>query len=178
MRKLGCDPEIETIGFNMLALINNVNASDIRPLLEKHNLVDIDPDTWYPAQKWMAVFNEMGSQSGGMFNFVAVGMSVAEKLPIPPEMSTLEAVLENWNALYQMQHRGGDIGYVDFEKRSDKHYVTIHNHLYPDDFNYGLAYGFAKRFSPAGTHFTVKYDDHEPRLDEGGERTLIHVTWE
>lgn len=175
MRTLSCDPNIEVLGINMLALINNLQANEIQPLLEAHNLTNIDPDTWYPAKRWLELFNDAMQRPGSMGNLVAVGMAVATNLPLPPNMQDLESVLSAWDDLYHMQHRGGDIGYVALEKRSDKHFVSIHNHLYPDDFNYGLAYGFAKRLLPPGTGFTVKYDDDEPRQDEGGERTLIHI---
>jgi hypothetical protein len=46
----------------------------------------------------------------------------------------------------------------------------------PDDLEYGILYGFAKRFL-AGTQFTVWYDEDLPRMDQGGDQTVIHVKW-
>ena len=178
MRTLSCKPGVEVQGANILALISNVNAKSIRPLLEKHDLTEIDPEKWYPAERWLNVFNDMLTSPGGMFNLVAVGMEVGQSVPLPPHIQSVKDVVVNWDALYRMQHRGEDIGYIKGEVRSETHYVVIYDQLYPDDFNYGLTYGATQRFLEPGAPFTVNYDPEETRKDEGGERTVIHINLE
>jgi len=91
---------------------------------------------------------------------------------------SLPDILMCWDDLYQMQHRGGDVGKIVIEKISETHYRSIQTTVYPDDLSYGVGHGFAKRWLPRGTHFTVEYDLNEPAMDRGGEQTIIHFKWE
>lgn len=174
------DPETEIIGQAMLSVIDNMQADDIEPILEKYHLTTIDPNQWYQADHFLNALKEIGDAPGGMQNLVAIGMAVAEKMVTPPEMvhAPLSQILFLWNDLYHLQHRKGQIGSVQTEKLGETHYRTIHNHLYPDDFTYGLAYGMARRFLPHGTHFKVLYDPKTPHIDVGGTLTIIDVMWD
>jgi hypothetical protein len=155
-----------------------VNKEDILPVLDKHNLTRIDPDRWYPLQQWLDILSELSEQSNAMFNMVAIGTAVSETAVLPPgaDQLSLEDILFAINDVYQMQHRG-HVGSVRTEKVADKHIRLIVRVPYPDDLEYGTAYGFARRFLPKGTPFTVKYDEGTQRHDEGGDSTIIHVTW-
>lgn len=44
-----------------------------------------------------------------------------------------------------------------------------------NDTGYGTIYRLVRRFMPKGIHFTVKCDESIPRLDEGGDVTIIEV---
>lgn len=163
----------------MLSIVENIQHDDIQPYLDKYNLNTIDPQKWYSARNFIAILNEIGADNGGMMNLVAIGMAVAQKMLMPPELvnAPLSTILFLWNDLYHLQHRNGQIGEVKAEQINDHHIRTIHTHLYPDDFTYGLAYGMAKRFLPPGTVFRVTYDSSVPRIDEGGDVTIIDVEW-
>jgi hypothetical protein len=180
MRVLQCDPETELIGQAMSSIVDNIQSEEIEPVLRKHNISEIDPQKWYKAQDFLNALNELHKSYGAMGNMVAVGMSVAEKMVTPPELANapLPTILGLWNDLYHLQHRGGaNMGYVKTEQLGETHYRTIHDHLYPDDFVYGLAYGMARRFLPRGTNFQVKYVEDAPRKDKGGDITVIDVIW-
>lgn len=179
MRTLTCSPEVEVLGRKILSLIDNLSTEVIEPLLEKHGLDNIQPEAWYPAQDWLDVINDLFADRSWTSQFVVTGMSIAENGSISPELedASLEQILGQWDDFYQMPHRGGDIGEVTVEKLSDTHFKTVHRHLYPDDLTYGIAYGWARRFLPEGTRFSVYYDKEVPHLDRGGTETIIHVKW-
>lgn len=179
MRHLTCDPNAMAIGQTMLAYLDNLAGENIKPILEKHNLTTIKPDEWYPLQPFLDVLNDLSNQSDMSSNYVAIGMATVENMIIPPEVEslTLAQVLEGWDDLYQIQHRGGDVGKVIVEKVTDTHYQTHLQHVYPDDMTYGVAYGLARRWLPKGTPFTVKYDETVKRRDLGGEDTILHIIW-
>jgi len=184
MRTLSCDPGMEMVGQAMLSFIDNVQTDDIQPYLAKHGLKNIRPDQWYPASKLMDLMNDMAAGTNLSSNLVAIGMQMSTNMVMPPDMehAPLSVILEAWDVLYHLQHRNLknpniDIGYVKAQKVTDTHYTTIHKHLYPDDFTYGIAYGMARRFLPKGTSFKVKYDDKTPTRDNGGDVTIIHVVW-
>ncbi|MBN1202305.1 MAG: hypothetical protein JXJ20_10655 [Anaerolineae bacterium] len=181
MPRIKCGPETEVIGQVMLSYIHNLQAELIQPMLKKYGLMDIDPDKWYPLRPWLDLIDELSTQPNFASNMVAVGLKVAEYAIMPPEMKnvTLGQMLEGWNEHFHANHRNGEIGSVVTEKVNDKFYKTIHQHIYPDALNYGLAYGFARAFLPAGTHFDVWYEDNDHRLDNGGgDKTVICVRWE
>lgn len=181
MRTLTCAPDVEVIGAAMLAIINNSESANIFPLLESHGLTEIDPEAWYPAQKWLTVMNEMARNPNMTSNFVAIGMSVSERIILPPHLqeATLPDILDNWDTLYHMQHHGDDIGYKIIERTSETSYRITVRDLYPDDFIYGLAYGFCRRFLPAGTEFHVQYESPELRRDFGdAEETVYLIDWQ
>ena len=178
MRILTCDPKLEMLGINLRGFIDNIQASEIEPILKKYGLTNIEPLNWYLASTWVQVFNDL-QESNTTSNFVAIGMEVGRIIPMPRNSDfTLPEVLMLWNAeLYQPLFRNGDPGTVSYEKVSDTHYVSIHRHIWPDDFNYGMTYAFARRFLPPKTQFKVYYDQQVPRLDEGGNETRIHIAW-
>jgi hypothetical protein len=178
MQKLQCPPGTEISGEGILSLVQNVRASEIQPILKKHNLGELNHTTWYPAQAYLDVLTDI--RSSFYMNLVAVGMAVGENTTLPPQLhdASLGDILGSVDAHYQMHHRG-TIGHAITEKVSDNHYkVTIHKGwLYPDDLEYGVLYGFAKRFLPRGTNFVVSYDPDVKRIDDGGDRTVIHIKW-
>jgi hypothetical protein len=181
MRHLTCDPKVEVRGEVLLSLLENMNAKDIAPYIEEHGLVDIRAGGWYPIQDFHNLLNDLAAHANQSPNFVAIGMSIAETAHMPPELGepSFVEMIEHWDEHYQDNHRNGDIGYKTTEKLGDRHYqLTLHGGLYPDDFEYGVLYGFAKRFLPPGTYFTVRYDESVQRLDQGGEKTVLHVKWE
>lgn len=181
MPRMTCSPGTEVIGQVMLSYIDNLRAEEIRPLLEKYGVANINPNEWYPLEPWLALINEMSADANFASNMIAVGLKVAEYAIMPEEMKnvSLAQMLEGWNIHFHANHRNGEIGQITTEKVSDTHYRLIHQHIYPDDLNYGLAYGFARTFLPKGTHFTVSYEDYDHRLDNGGgDKTVINVQWE
>jgi hypothetical protein len=180
MREFKCDPNAEIIGQNVLAFVQNLRAEEVQPFLKKHGLENVDPEKWYPLQDWLNVLNDIQREGEAMSDFVGIGMAIAETAPLPPETEgmNLEQFFGLLNPSYQMQHRSGDVGKIESEKVGDKHIKVTVDVPYPDDLEYGTAYGFAKRFLPKGTRFVVKYDEKQTRKDHGGENTIIHVTWE
>lgn len=174
-----CPPQAEVIGQVMMSYIDNIQAEEIRPLLEKYGVVNIEPEAWYKLQPWLNVINELSKQPNFTSNMVAVGLKVAEYAVMPPEMKdvTLDMILMGWNEHFYVNHRNADLGHITTEKVADKHYLMTHCHVYPDDLSYGLAYGFARIMLPKGTQFEVWYDKDYIRLDHGGDKTLLHVQW-
>ena len=175
------DPNTEVLGQPMLGFIYCLRQEEIRPLLEKHGLTDIEPNGWYPLQKWLDVLGDLTEERSGqaMFDFVAVGMKIADMAEFPPEFDTmpLEQVLSGFSASYQRDHRGGDAGEIIVEPVKEGHVKVVVRTPYPDDTWYGFVWGLFRRYSSPGTGFRVKYDEGLPRRDEGGEVTVIHVEW-
>lgn len=174
------DPKAEIIGQNVLGFVECVNKDRILPFLKKHALNPIDPNRWYPLQKWLDVLNDMVTAEGSMFDFVSVGMKIAETAVYPPEVENLPfaAFVMMIPQVYQMQHRNGNVGEERAEQLGEKHLQLIMRTPYPDDLAYGVVWGMARRFLPAGTSFLIEYDETEPRRDHGGETTVLDISWD
>jgi hypothetical protein len=173
-------PKAEMRGFVVMPFLTASNKDEIRPLVEKHGFAEVDPEAWYPIRNAVALLRDIEEEYGdGMMDFVSIGMQVAEHAAFPPEyddMSYIE-IMKDWNRAYGMNNRGEGFGAILYEEVDDKHIKMVHTTPFPDDYAYGAMYGAAKRFLPEGTHFVVRYDDDEPRRDEGGEKTIIHIEW-
>lgn len=181
MRRLTCEPTLEVLGQNIRAFTDNLESDLTAPIMRKYGLWNVAPDGWYPVVNLLDALNEMAETTGGWSSMVAIGMEIGRIIPIPPhiENPTLPDVLAIWNDLYQYLHRNGETGEIRVERVSEKHYKTIHTDLYPDDLGYGILYSYARRFLPPGTQFKVFYDPDLPGRDTaGGDKTVLHVTWE
>lgn len=180
MRKFSAPASAEVLGQNIRAWAENLAGQDTTPIMQKYGLVDVDPHGWYSVQTLMDAMNEIVASPNYSSNMVAIGMAIARIIPMPPHMPnpTLDEVLMIWNDLYQYLHRNGDVGSIRCDKTSDKHYRITFTDLYPDDFSYGILYGYAQRFLPAGSDFKVAYDPAIPARDYGGQgATVIHIQW-
>ena len=180
MRYLTCDPNAETLAVNILACIDKLRGLPAGPILERHGLTNLQPTDWVPTHRFLDALNEMGQQADFMSALIAIGMSVGEVIPVPCETLGLAGVLNLWNDLYQGAHRSGDVGRIVCEEEHRTHFKLTFSDLYPDDFSYGIMYGFAKRFLPPGTQFSIYYDPRVTPRDRGGQEgyTVIHAKWQ
>ena len=177
MRQLSCDPNVEVSGRNVLAILENMQAEDIRPYAEKYGLTEIDPQQWYPAQDWLSLMNDLAQNTNFMQNIVAIGMAVAENVHLPPNMDCFIKFLNMWDDIYHMQHRGGEIGNHHVKKIDDSYYEVSFTDIYPDLLSYGIAHGFARRLLPKGTFVKIWYDENVRRQDENDELTVMYLQW-
>lgn len=180
MRILKCEPQVEVRGEVLLGLIHSLQSDDIAPYVQKYGLTNVKEGQWYRIELFLNLLNDLTADVNSIPNFVAIGLYAAENAYMPPELGqpTFEDMLIHWDDHYQGNHRNGNIGHKIAEKIDDTHYkMTVDHGIYPDDLEYGVLYGFAKRFLPRGTFFTVRYDENVQRLDEGGEKTVMHVQW-
>jgi hypothetical protein len=164
----------------MSAYISNLQSFETKPVMEKFDLVNLDPYQWYPTHKWLDALNELSQQPNLTQNTLAIGMEIGKMVPVPPglENPTLEQMLMGLDIAYQAAHRNGDIGNVACEKLEEKHLRLTCTDLYPDDLTYGIVYSLAKRFLPPKTAFKVYYDEQITPRDQGGDgSTVIHVSW-
>lgn len=179
MPKYTCDPNAEIIGQNLMSTVVHLNRDSVKPFLRRHGLDKIDPGKWYPLSQWMAVLNDIAEEGGGSTDFVSLGLAIAETAVLPTEVenASFEEFCQGMDYAYQMNHRGGDVGQYLAENIAEGHVRVTVTAPYPDDQAYGVLYGFARRFLPNGTHFIVEYDQHEPRQEQGGDSTIIHIRW-
>lgn len=169
----------ELTGMTVNALITSIMHNDIANLLRRHNLEEIDPQAWYPAQDLANLFQEISNAPNASPTFVSLGMAAAQIGidALPPAMKDLplEVFLSKYDDIWQARHRNGDIGHVRFEKVDDNHMILRYNAIYPDDIFYGVFYAYTRHFRPKHLGFSVTYDETALRQDFGGEESVIHI---
>lgn len=153
-------PEAIVIGQTMLAFLENIQVDSLRPILEKHNALDIDPEQWYPHQIWMDILKDVQIDLGegeASVTFVAFGRKVVETAVMPPELKTIPDVLHALHAIHHANLRNipEEEGYIVVEK-GPKHYIVYHNTPNPDDVIYGFLWGLAARFKAPEERFIVE----------------------
>ncbi len=176
------DPNTEILGQVILDFEQAVGSEHFHPIFEQHGLVNLDPDAWYPAQAWLDVLNAVSVSGSGqsMFDFVSIGIRQLELAAVPPGFEDLPLVdaLCAIEDAYRLNYRGSDIGGIVAEVIAENHVRLIIRSFEPDDLWYGNIYGFMRRFAPGNVRFKVAYDPDLPRRDQGGEVTVLHVTWQ
>lgn len=170
------DPNAEVNGSSIISMIQAI-GDKIIPVLEDHDLKDIDPDGWYPQQKYLDVFREIDQGTvSSMFDLVAIGTKIPQLVRTPPEVDTIAAIFSAMDQAYQMNHRG-NAGNFQVEFVDGQHVKLVDTSPYPCHFQYGVFYGFAKRFCAPGEHFRVVHDDTQPCRRNGGTSCTYHITW-
>lgn len=174
------DTRSEIIGRVFLSAVECINNAETAPALKQLGLTDVQADQWYPMQLWLDFLKVISEQPNTMFNFVSLGIETIQNLDFPPVFDTmpLQDVLQSVPQGYEMDHRGGDYGSVKAELFGSNQLRYVLRTPYPDDYFYGVTYGLVRRFAPPNTNFTVEYDNSVVRRDQGGDKTVINVTWE
>jgi len=173
------DAESEVKGRLILSAVRRLSSYNIMPLLMRHGLDKVEPEVWYPFQTWLNILNDISANGSTVFDYISLGIAVAELIPFPPEFSRMAFgnVLKAAAHLYELDHRGGNFGKLTAVDAA-LHEVQFDTCTpYPDDYLYGMIIGIARNYVPYGMHFIVKYDEDILRRDKGGERTCISVFW-
>ncbi|HML21219.1 MAG TPA: hypothetical protein PKD09_06210 [Aggregatilinea sp.] len=180
MRRLTCDPKAEISGASLSSILENSQGGDMRALAAKFGLEDIRADAWYPLQKALEFWDELSNHPNLMSNLVATGLAIVDNALVPEGLAgaSFEDWVKGWDAHYQANFRNADVGHKSAVKVSPGHYmIVLDGTVIPDDLEYGVLYGFARRLLPSSSEFTVWYDENETPMDEGGDRTILHVEW-
>jgi hypothetical protein len=181
MRVFTCEPGTEVAGATVSSLVKNLTYAEYAPLVSKYHFDEVDPDEWYPLEDFLAFLTELMASPNQMFNLVAIALSIIEVAHMPPELenATLPQMVEGWDSHYQANFRNGYVGFKTTTRIGSQHYkIVLDGIVLPDDFEYGVLYGFARRYLPPGTQFTVWYDEKVKRRDHGGDVTVLHVKWD
>ncbi|MCD4686081.1 MAG: hypothetical protein K8S97_09115 [Anaerolineae bacterium] len=148
-------PDAQVMGESIHAFINGL-SSDAAEILAKYNLPqEVENGVWYSQKAYVDMMHEV-EQKMFITDMVSMGMNIATFAPLPPQIDSLESALAGLNPAYQMNHRKVAEGEGwGFEKVDERTYVVTDRTPYPENFSYGVVYGFVKRFAPPGAGFLV-----------------------
>ena len=148
-------PEAEYLGGMLLSLTQNLRSDVIQPVLKAHNLEHIEPDKWYPQQPFMDVLREI-EQRFTFEELVAIGIKIAQTIPLPPEVNSIETCLNLMDFGHHTTSRNIHAAEgIKIEKVSDTHFRVISNVPAPTFMAYGVLWGYVRRFKKPGENPTV-----------------------
>jgi hypothetical protein len=170
-------PDVEVLGIAMHSVVAGL-GDEGQSILVKYGLGKIELTEWYSQQRWLNAFREIATgRMNAMFNLVAIGMKIPETAIFPPDIDTITAGLYSIDVAYHMNHRGGEIGCYRAEVINENQIDLICENPYPDDFDYGLIYGTARRFCPNDHDFSVYHDNDAPCRKKGDSSCTYHVVF-
>lgn len=138
-------------------------------ILENHGLPEPEPGTWYPLQSYLDAFEEL-TDTIGPKTVKKIGTEIPDLIEWPPEVDSVEAAMAGLDDAYNMNHRGDDIGYYEFEKTGDSEGTMECRNPYPPELDEGLLKGMGEKFSGPGSFVRVE------QTSEGTTRTY-DVSW-
>ncbi|WP_069658772.1 hypothetical protein [Arcticibacter eurypsychrophilus] len=140
---------VEVVGQTILCFIYGVPKyeDEMRELLVRHGLEDIQPDGWYPQQKWLDAFSEL-FDNYGPFTLFTLGKSIPEQAAFRLQFTELEQALRAVDVVYQMNRRNGEVGHYTITKYDAelKEALMECTSPYPADFERGVLVGMIRKY--------------------------------
>jgi hypothetical protein len=169
----------EIQGKMMNTFLTALRQTNIDDYSEEYGFISIENNGWYALRPFLAMLDEIThAKAGNMFDLVSFGMKVADLTAPDANQTSFESFIQKIDQVYTTHHRGEGMGDLSSQFINERHVEIISRTPYPDDYEYGLFYQYAKRLLPRGSHFIMRYKESEPRRKRGGARTIYRVTWE
>ena len=165
--------DAKVIGQVMLAFLDNLQAEEIRPVLEEIGVDAIDPETWYPQQMFADIYSKLETMPNGTQNIVAIGVQTLDELEFPDEVDNIAAALQALPQMYSAIHQNipDTEGWV-IDQIDDQHIQVTFQSPYSDYAAYGYLFSIARRFRPEGYIFSVI-----PDIKRDGTPATFNIKW-
>lgn len=166
---------VEVNGQTVLAFIEGVPAGyedKAYAILEQHGIEEPEPGEWYPQDAWLDAFEEMEGLVGEA-TLTRAGSRIPETADWPSDINLVVGALELIDEAYQLNHRGGDIGYYDVQQVSEDT-VQVHcKNPYPCPFDQGVVQAVAESAAFQNSVYMSEVSDHCRR--DGGEECTYEI---
>lgn len=168
------EPSVQVDGTTIIATLQGSAAKSLTEKILVEEGLPAEPSAalFYSQQKWLNVLRRMHERYGDL-TLKMVGKKIPETAKFPPQIDNIEAGLQSIGVAYQMNHRGGEIGYYRFQKTGDREGYVEASNPYPCDFDMGIVEGMARRFAPTAA---VRHEEGECRKT-GGSLCRYYVKW-
>ncbi len=171
------DPNVQVNGQIVLAVVDGMwfKETALR-ILGKHGIEHPQPGTFYPEQDCLDAFKEIYEKYGPT-TLREIGKRIPANATLPPEIDSIDKAMPRIDAVYHMQHPGGEIGHYTYLKTGERCAKMVCNNPYPCDFDHGIIHAMALRFMGGGSFPKVVHDDTQPCRKTGGESCTYLITW-
>jgi hypothetical protein len=178
MRELkSLDPRIEVSGCWMAAFVECPNGSRLAPIMRDHDIMSIQKQSWYPANVWMEILRDTLAARGGALHLAAVGMKLPDTALTPNNITSAKTAILMLDTMYQMNFRGGNVGWFDVQLLVDGHILVNDNTPWPMDITYGLLQGLTRRYGTTEEKFEVLHDYVTSRMYHEEDAKVYQISW-
>ncbi len=171
--------EIEVDGRAVSSIVQGVGsfsgAYEQRALtiLEENGIPEPQPGDWYSMEAYLAAFDEL-MRTVGPKTVTKIGKKIPEVVEWPPEVDSVAGGLSALDDVYQMNHRGGDIGYYEFKKTGEAEGEIVCVNPYPPELDEGLISGVTKKFNDGGY---TRVEEIERGTVDDVQKVTYSVAW-
>lgn len=176
------DPDVEVHGQTILAVVDGALSrfsaqyqERAREALAENGVEDPESDAWYPQQAWLDTFRVIADELEPHL-LDRLGEQIPSIVDWPSGISGVEEGLRAIDDAYQLNHRGGDIGYYRFEPVAEQTGEVICRNPYPCLFDRGLVRAVAQRYAPVESFVYVEEKSEQCRR-EGDNACSYTVYW-
>lgn len=142
--------------------------------LATEGITDPDPAEWYPQQTWLNAFETIADELQPHV-LDRLGEQLPDVAEWPNDLETVPEGLRSIDEAYRDNHRGGEIGYYQFEQTDDREgEITCHN-PYPCPFDRGLIRGVAKNNASVDSFVFIEETGETCRRD--GDDTCVYTVY-
>lgn len=176
------DDDVEVHGRTITAVVeealgrfSGTYQERAREVLAENGVEDPDPDDWYPQQAWLNTFRAIADELEPHL-LDRLGGQIPAVADWPSGISGVPEGLQSIDEAYQLNHRGGDIGYYRFERIDDQSGELISRNPYPCLFDRGLVRAVAQNYAPVESFVFVEENGDTCRRD-GDNACTYTVYW-
>lgn len=142
---------VEVFGQTILCFVYGIPLyeNEMRELLNRHGLTDVQADRWYSQQKWLNAFAEV-SEDFGPNTLFTLGKSIPEQAAFRGEFTELKEALDAVDSVFKMNHRNGNAGNYKLVMydAENKQAIMESDSSYPMDFERGVLVGMIRKYKP------------------------------
>ncbi|WP_158058174.1 hypothetical protein [Halorussus halophilus] len=155
--------------------LSTAYQSRMEAALAEEGIDDPRPDEWYSQRAYLHALDAI-VQSAGPQVVTTVGEQIPRNVDWPREVATAEDGLGLLNETYQDSHRGGDVGYYDFEQVAASAGRVFCKNPYPCALDRGVVAGVAEWYGENETTVSVT-ESGETCRTEGDAECVYRVSW-
>ena len=153
-------------------------ADETRAIFDANGLGDVDADTWYAQEAWLAALRAVGT-TVGPHALRELGRHLPKTAVWPADVTTVPDAIASITDAYRLHHRGPALGAYAFERIDDRQGRVTSTTPYPCPFDVGLVEGVIREFSPTVTTTAMAFVEEvgDSCRDDGGEQCTYAVRW-
>jgi len=170
--------DLKVIGQTILAVVNGMGVFKETALkwLKEEGIENPKPEEYYSEQAWLNCFKRI-SRTLGNVTLRQIGKTWPSNVQFPPEINSIDQVLETMDEIYQINHAGeGDPGHYIWEKTGDRSGIMTTDHPYPCSLDHGVLEGFVSHFKDPGQFISVEHLPEACKMDNG-EICKFEIKW-
>jgi hypothetical protein len=153
---------------------------EVSIILQRHGLLNIQTDKWYPQQAWLDALMEMMMSRGNhtaALDLFRVGIRVAENIELPGHIRRVDDLVNDANWVFENHYRNGTPGSVTASFTGPQRVRVVVRSPHPGDFLMGMIYGMAKRLVHGGGDFAVREDKEVRASIQEDDIHIFELTW-